>query len=272
MNFFKNIEKWNRERRKKKKQAFVSEKSQKLIVNLFKAFESYKGDIPVFIISYNNGVYVENMVNQLNNKGIKPIVIDNASKSEDTIDVLKRMEAADKCFVAFSDYNFGHLVGLINPIYDIMPEVFAYNDPDLQLNEKLNENFLEELLDIALKYNVYKAGFALNINLDKNMIGQKYYVKKEHPFRFNNEFNVKEWEERFWKYRLDDDNYELYYAPIDTTFAVYVKSNYDGEYINAIRVAGDFTAIHLPWYPELDLFDKAQKSEYLKENKSSTWI
>ena len=35
--------------------------------------------IPVIMVSYNNGVYVENMANQLHHHGIRPIVIDNAS-------------------------------------------------------------------------------------------------------------------------------------------------------------------------------------------------
>lgn len=63
----------------------------------------------------------------------------------------------------------------------------------------------------------------------------------------------------------------MYASPIDTTFAVYRKQNYFGDFHNAIRVAGDYSAIHLPWFIELDLMNDADRDIYNKSNVSSNW-
>lgn len=272
MKFFKKIEKWNRERRKVKKIIKIEENSRLLVQNLKKALEMNKTDIPVFVISYNNGIYVENMVDQLNKFSITPIIIDNASSAEETKKILDNIDKSKRALVAYSSYNFGHLVGFIKPVYEVMPEKFAYTDPDLQLNSNLPKNFLEILYNLANKYEIFKAGFALDIEINKKMIDKKNIIKKDDPIEFYKEYSVIEWEKLFWRHKLDDKEYDVYIAPIDTTFAVYSKKNYEGYFVRGVRVAGDFTAVHLPWYPDLDLFDNNQKSEYLKENKSSTWI
>ena len=64
--------------------------------------------------------------------------------------------------------------------------------------------------------------------------------------------NIKEWETQFWINRIPHDKYELYHAVIDTTFTL-VNWNYFAEPNNCnvyrcIRIAGNFTCIHLPWY------------------------
>jgi hypothetical protein len=65
----------------------------------------------------------------------------------------------------------------------------------------------------------------------------------------------------------------MYLADIDTTFAVYRKSNYQGHLRSpAIRVAGDYTAIHLPWFLNLDIITELEKQQYLQKNKSTHWI
>ena len=50
---------------------------------------------------------------------------------------------------------------------------------------------------------------------------------------------------KFWNHKINDSNYELYKADIDTTFCL-LNKNYKNE--DRIRVAGIFTAKHLPWY------------------------
>lgn len=57
--------------------------------------EVAKEEIPVLIVAFNNGVYVENMVSQLNSYGIRPLIIDNASTQEKTIGVFSKLEKSD---------------------------------------------------------------------------------------------------------------------------------------------------------------------------------
>lgn len=231
-----------------------------------------KDQIPVFIVCYNNGVHVLNMVKQLNKCQITPIIINNSSTDKETLFTLNKIKDSSFAHVINSKKNFGHLIGFMDSIYEILPEIFAYTDPDLQLNKNLPHDFLWQLSAITEKYSVYKAGFALTL-LDSEQIIDNHHIKiKFRPFTFKKEFNVVEWEKRFWRFKLNNSDYDLFQADIDTTFAVYRKSNFSGNFFDAIRVAGNFEAIHLPWYPNLDLIDSSQKKIYTHKNLSSSWL
>ncbi len=245
-------------------------KSVTLVPKLERALEQCQERIPVFIVSYNNAKYVLNTVRQLVSYGIKPIIIDNASTDENSLKILHAIEASQEAQVLFSDVNFGHLVGFLNPIYKVMPELFAYTDPDLQFHPNLPENFLEVLAELTQRYRVYKAGFALAL-LEEEMIDMTIEKFRGVPQIYPFEMSVREWESQYWRMRLEHPSLEVYQARHDTTFAVYRKSNlidfYDG-----VRVAGDFSAIHLPWYPALDIMSDEERREYLKGNRSSSWL
>jgi hypothetical protein len=185
--------------------------------------------------------------------------------------ILKELESNGLILLVRSGYNFGHEVGFLQPIYDILPEIFCYTDPDISLNENLPQNFINILSGLTREYNVYKAGFALALKGHGPLKDIKIHSRHTKPFLFDRDFSIEEFESRYWVNRLEHNRYELYAAPIDTTFAVYRKSNYFGDFHNAIRVAGDFSAIHLPWFKNLDLMDASGKKEYSRKNRSSNW-
>lgn len=230
--------------------------------------------IPVIIVCYNNGVYVKNLTKQLQLFNIKPIIIDNLSKDKETKKILHSLKSKDRAYIAYSNVNFGHFVGFLDPIYKLLPDHFAYSDPDLQLNKKLPKNFLKILLEITIKYKTYKAGFALDLLENHRVIKVSQDISITKPFYFCKSFSVRDFEERFWRFPVRNDNYELYYAPTDSTFSVYNKNNFHGNFYDAIRVAGNFAAIHLPWFPEIDIMSENQKDIYLKNSRKrdSTWI
>jgi hypothetical protein len=62
-------------------------------------------------------------------------------------------------------------------------------------------------------------------------------------------------ENQFWQNRIQNENYELYNAWIDTTFCLYNKKYQSDNFYLAIRVAGNFTCKHLPWYKDSKLFN-----------------
>ncbi len=245
--------------------------TKELVSKLKELLDKINDKIPIFIISYNNAIYVENIVKQLNGKNIKPIIIDNNSTDINSIKILQKIVKEGRGYIIFSKRNFGHSVGFLNPIFEVMPEVFAYSDPDLQLNKKLPDNFLDILANLTKEFNVFKAGFALEL-LDEEMTNAdilKYYGV---PKIIKRRLDIKTWEKRYWRFPICHNHLELYSAPLDTTFAVYRKSNFVDNFFEAIRVAGDFSAIHLPWYPKRDLMNLEDKKKYIKSNKSSTWI
>jgi hypothetical protein len=73
--------------------------------------------------------------------------------------------------------------------------------------------------------------------------------------------SITEWESQFWHHRIHDDAFELYQAAIDTTFVLLTKNASNPGL--SIRVAGDFTARHSPWYPKNDIVDDEERRAML---------
>lgn len=229
--------------------------------------------IPVFIISFNNGIYVENMVNQLINYSISPIIIDNNSSDPATKDILVQLKNAKKIKVIHCPINFGHKVLFYDAIYQKLPNRFACTDPDLQLNPELPQNFLEIFSRVSDEFKAFKAGMALSINHSMRSI--QIIKKSKYPFKFLKKYQIVDWEKKFWTRKLESSmNLEVYDAAIDTTFFVANKNFFDGNLFDGIRVAGDFSAIHLPWHPDLDISTATSRNIYSKSisNKTSMWM
>ena len=193
--------------------------------------------IPIIIICYNNYIYVKNILDQLikiNEKYIENIIIiNNNSNCLKTIDFLNNTKikviSNDNNGPWISEYNNKH-------IYDILPDKFILTDPDLELNSNLPENFIEIMIELSNKYNPKKIGFSIKID-DINEMNENIHIEHEKDF---------------WKNKILDDNYELYQAAIDTTFCLINKKgleNYN------IRIAGNFTCRHLPWYKNNNLLN-----------------
>src|SRR5439155_14003494 len=130
---------------------------------------------------------------------------------------------------------------LISKYNSIFPEYFALTDPDIEFPKVMNYNVLLILKELTEKYGVYKAGLALCIDAD-----QDFRELKE-----KNGLSIREWEKQFWTHRIPDDKYEVYKASVGTTFAVYNKKNFRGNYTDGVRLAGSYMCKHLPWYKPL---------------------
>jgi hypothetical protein len=228
--------------------------------------------IPTLLVCFQNGAYVRNMVGQLNAFGLRPIVLDNCSKDASTIAILQSLESSGAAQVVRCGHNFGHLVGFQDEVYEVLPPVFAYSDPDLQLSPDLPRDFLQVLAELTTRYSVYKAGLALDLMPDQDIIPSTLRRSKKRPFSFRATYGVREWEARYWRLRLADESLEMYAGGIDTTLAVYRKANFAGNFHDGIRVAGPFRAIHLPWFPALDLLTAKERDTYLRGNRSSAWV
>ena len=194
-------------------------------------------DIPIIIICYNNYKYVENTLNMIKNINISYYnnikILDNCSECNDTRNFLKKCDVP----IIYNNINAGPWISSNNnsELYNSLPDKFIITDPDLEFNKNLPNNFIDILSNLSDKYMCNKIGFALDIGDYYNM------------YQYNNYFdnsNIYDWEKQFWIHKIYDENYELYNACIDTTFCL-INKNYNS--IN-IRIAGNFTAKHLPWY------------------------
>ena len=203
--------------------------------------------IPIIIICHNNHKYVDNTVKQLtkiNSEYVKQInILDNKSTEIDTINYLKTVNVN----VIYNEFNVGPWISNTRNthIYNMMPDKFIITDPDLEYHKDIPSDFIEQLLKLSDKYNTFKIGMALDIS----------EVDKMYSGGYEGDKTIHTWESQFWKRDISDDNYKLYIADIDTTFCLINKQLLHG---TKIRVAGNFTAKHLPWYihnPLLSIYE-----------------
>lgn len=217
-------------------------------------------NIPIVIVCYNNYKYVENMVNQLIrvNKNLSQniMILDNKSTCEETINYLKSIEQR----VIWNSENNGPWISLEKNkrIYDQMPKKFILTDPDLELNPNLPKNFVEILVNLSEQFRCERIGFALDISDSDKMFQTEYCGG----------LTIYDWESQFWRNKMRNTGtpYELYEAAIDTTFVLITK----GYPTINIRVAGNFTAKHLPWYKDNKLFNIYEN--FISNNKTTQKI
>lgn len=218
---------------------------------------SITGLCPIIILAYNNYSYVKNMVFNLERYvNINEIyIVDNCStypKLLEYYSIFKNLIRLDK--------NYGPH-GAIAQIRSRLPSIYIITDPDLEINPKLPKDFIQQLIKISDTYKARKVGFALDISQpEKFQETGKTFKGIPYPY---------EWEKQFWLNKIPNPNYELYNAEIDTTFCLYSTKYPYGN----IRVAGDFTCLHLPWYKSSTVSMTDEELDFYKKNNiGSTWF
>ena len=202
--------------------------------------------IPIIIICYNNYKYVHRTIEQINR--INPtyldniIILNNDSNDENTINYLNLSNHN-----IINNKNNGPWIDKSHNthIYNSLPDKFIITDPDLEFNKCLPNNFIEIMIELSNQYECDKIGFALSLDNHENMFCDKYIGDK----------TIYEWEKQFWDKKIHNTNYDLYQAPIDTTFCLVNKNGTDKQ----IRIGGNFTAKHSPWYKDnniLNIYDE----------------
>ena len=218
-------------------------------------------NIPIYLISYNNYRYIENMTRQLLAKGVTNIkIIDNNSNNDNKI---KLRELSKTCEITYLNKNLGPRIYQFRKQLNL-PDKYILSDPDIELNENLPLDFMNILNNLSDEYKSYKTGFAISIDDNKYMYNIKNYFRQK---------TITEWESQFWKNKIHNDKYELYSADIDTTF-VFINEKYrlsEGtDPGSCIRIAGQFTCRHLPWYIKGILNDREKYSTSIMSTKWST--
>jgi glycosyltransferase involved in cell wall biosynthesis len=151
-------------------------------------------------------------------------IIDNNS----TYTPLREWYDTCGCEVVRLDKNLGQLAVYNSGYINNFKGWIAYTDSDIELNKDTPSGFVERLIRLAEKYNYNKAGLALRLD---DLPDTEYGNYARH------------WEKRYWEKELEKD---VYIAGVDTTFSV-IKVGLPFQY-ESIRVAGNMTARHMPWY------------------------
>lgn len=223
------------------------------------------GRIPIIIICYNNYKYVNHMIEQLIrvNSDLKPnlYIMNNGSDDPETVEFLRNC--------AFTDIKILHRENngpWIRPetnadLFERLPDKFILTDPDLELNANLPPDFVNVLCELSEKYEKSKVGFAISI----------HDIDKMYPYEYMKP--ICEWEYKYWIFHCFDEKYnnvepyEIYHAELDTTFALINKKHWVN---STLRIAGDFTCRHLPFYINNGVMSLEDEYKYYKGSKFST--
>lgn len=109
----------------------------------------------------------------------------------------------------------------------------AITDSDITLNLNTPKNFLQEMVYIAKDFRVNKVGCAIE------------YLNITNPVLKS---IITPIELQYWQKKLPHNTWECYSAPVDTTMCI-VRPNDPFQY-QAVRVAGELSIRHLPWYED----------------------
>jgi glycosyltransferase involved in cell wall biosynthesis len=224
---------------------------------------------PIVIPCINNPTYVTGMLAQLQERKLSNVIlIDNNSTYPEMLDLLHAVRNDVRVIRLRRNYGpryfsknwwFYHL-GL--------PRIFCVTDPDIQFNSAMPSDFIEILTEATKEFKVGKAGLALDISDTGSM-------RSDQVAHGGKKYKIWEWEAQFWQHQISKTSGgdPIYRAPIDTTFAVYNKAIYirrDGFSLRAVRIAGRFTARHLPWYRDNGLPMKEEEF-YRATAQSHSW-
>ena len=213
--------------------------------------------LPVVVIAHNNLHFVKNFIEQLKKYPNPIIIMDNKSDYEPLLAYYKEIqyEMGSKLEIRYLNENYGSSVFI--RLKDHLPKVYILSDPDLKLNPDMPYNFSEIMYNLSNKYKAFKVGLALNISDKEKFLTCSNYIAGQ---------NIVEWERKYWEERIPDPEYELYrVGKTDNTTFCLINNDYSIH--NEIRIAGNFTAKHLPWYK--DYLETHMPSDELKQWKTN---
>lgn len=196
-------------------------------------------NIPIVINNFNRLTTTRKLADDLKNLGYTNIhILDNASTYTPLLEYYKECPYTVKRLESNMEFLAIYNSDYINEWLGKEPWV-VYTDCDIELNPKTPPNFIETIISKMDQYGKTKGGLALRIDdLPENDYTGHY----------------KSWEQGHWTLKLEKD---VYQACIDTTFCV-IKPGLPFDY-QAIRLAGDMTARHIPWYTNFSDLDEEEK-------------
>lgn len=210
-------------------------------------------EYPIIINSFNQPTYLKNMVRQLLDLNCKNImVLDQNSTNPQLVDFLNSVE--DCVTIVRLAENHGPHWFFTSGFALKLPRFYAYTDCDLYFNENLPSDFIAQLASLTEQLSASRVGLAIDVSKPDDIVDTQFRVN-------GRMWTVASWEAQFWMDKVEIEGYEIYRAPIDTTFAVYNRTFMDpivlrsierrrfyvGETQDCYRIAGDFTCVHMPW-------------------------
>lgn len=186
--------------------------------------------IPIIINNYNRYTMLKSLIDFLQDRGyFNILIIDNNSTYPELLAYYKQTNLS----VIKLRHNIGCYSLWRTSIWNqFSSDYYVYSDPDVLPTDNCPENFVEIFFNHLAGFpSIGKAGFGLKINDIPDCFGLKNDVLMH--------------ESNFWKKPLGNG---LYFAPIDTTFALYRPGCGGGHWVPSLRTDSPLLARHLPWY------------------------
>jgi len=216
--------------------------------------KDYK-QIPIIINNFNRVESLKQLINGLEKRGYFNIyIIDNLSTYPPLIAYY------DTC--PYKVFRLNRNIGMnalwLTDIYKkFKNDFFVYTDSDLVLLEECPDDFMLLFLDTLKEFRfASKVGFSLKID----DLPDHFHLKEE----------VINYEKQFY---MAEQNELLYWAPIDTTFALYRpwgKRRHAAYNIEMYRTAYPYMVRHTPWYIDSSNPDE-ENHNYIKSSKTATY-
>lgn len=209
--------------------------------------------IPVYVNVFNRLTTTRTLCEQIARlDNAVPIIIDNASTWGPLLDWYSE---CDYEVIKLRDNLGHHSPWRCGAVRSDGSPLYCVTDCDLDLNEVPKD--LLSVLEYSLDHNrVIKSGVGLRID----------DVPKSQT-------SVISWEKRFWKKPTVDNRF--FWAPIDTTFAMYSSRTPDSVatqvIVKATRTNVPYVARHMPWYLDLTNLDDENKNYFRTANSSNSW-
>ena len=146
---------------------------------------------------------------------------------------------------------------------ELVKDYYVLTDSDIIPIDELPENFIEDIINLHKKYNNQKHKIGLGLKID------------DLPVHLELSYKAYIAESKYWVSKIEDDQFEIYSAPIDTTFAVYAPNTVPGWGNNCFRLGGKYMAKHTPWYYDPNNLPEDEKYylEHLQPKMSDySWV
>lgn len=213
--------------------------------------------IPIIINNFNRLTFLKILINSLEKRGyLNIIILDNQSTYPPLLEYYKQINYE----VIFLKSNFGMDALWISGVFRrFKRDFFVYTDPDVVPVDECPDDFMLFFLNSLKKYRLAsKVGFSLMID----DIPDCFAFKKQ----------VVESEEHFFTDLRREEH--LYWAPIDTTFALYrprAKRRHANNNIEMYRTGFPYMARHLPWYSDSSNPDEETRYYLDQIVKKTSW-
>jgi glycosyltransferase involved in cell wall biosynthesis len=227
-------------------------------------------DTPIIILNKDRLPPLIDLVTSLQQRNYNNIIIiDNESTYEPLLEWYKKTNAEvfinDVVETNFDNSTLYTLVKLQHPRFaDITKEHYVYTDSDVVPIQENPENFIEDMIEVCNQFNLHKVG--LGIKIDDLPQNNSWQTQK-----------AIEIESKFLENKIPHEKFELYSAPVDTSFAVYAPNAPALWGNNSFRMGGNHMARHYPFYYDINNLpmDELHYIKTLKPNRGpvvSMWV